>query len=140
MFSRILVPVDTSYDNFEWLKAPLDIALEFSEKSLGKILLIGVIPDNLLKGYYPNIYSPEIAASALRKLETIRDALLPATARVELHIREGGICTEILKVARESNCNLIVIASHGPLTRDYLLGSNASYIALHSSCSVFVVR
>ncbi len=33
-----------------------------------------------------------------------------------------------------------VLASHGPVLKDYVVGSNAGYIALHAPCSVFVVR
>ncbi len=36
--------------------------------------------------------------------------------------------------------DLIVMASHRPEMKDYLLGSNAGHIVLHAPCSVFVVR
>ena len=140
MYSRILVPVDTSYGDHSWLKVPLDNAFEYATRSMGTIHLVSAIPENLLKGYYPDLNAEDIVKPATAKLEKIRAALLPINAQVKLHVEIGGICSEILRVARDINADLIVMASHGPLVRDYWLGSNASYIALHAPCSVFVVR
>ena len=102
--------------------------------------LVAVIPDNLLKGYYPDIYSESVADDVKHKLEAIAKDLLPANVRVQFHVEKGGICSEILRLAREINASEIVIASHGPILKDYLIGSNVGYIALHAPCSVFVVR
>ena len=55
-------------------------------------------------------------------------------------VENGGICAEILRVAREMPADLIVMASHGPAAMDYLLGSNSSHVTLHPDCSVYVVR
>jgi nucleotide-binding universal stress UspA family protein len=140
MYSRILVPIDTTYSNSGWLKTPLQIAWDFAQKSGGEIHLLSVIPDNLLKGYYPDIYSESVAHDVKDRLQAIAKELLPANAKVQLGVATGGICHGILRVAREINASEIVIASHGPILKDYLLGSNAAYIALHAPCSVFVVR
>jgi nucleotide-binding universal stress UspA family protein len=140
MYSNILVPIDTTYANFNWLKTPLTIAFELAQKSDGVIHLISVIPDNLLKGYYPDIYSESVADGVMDTLKAIAKDLLPAKARVQLHVKKGGICSETLRLAREINASEIVVASHGPVLKDYLIGSNAGHIALHAPCSVFVVR
>ncbi len=47
---------------------------------------------------------------------------------------------EILKAAAESDCDLIVVASHRPALKDYLLGPNAARVVRHANCSVLVVR
>jgi universal stress protein F len=140
MYSQILVPIDVTYTNSIWLKKPLQIAADLAKKSGGVLHLISVIPDNLLKGYYPDIYSESVAGDVKRKLEAIAKDFLPADVAVQLHVEKGGICSEILRVARTINASEIVIASHGPVIKDYLIGSNAGYIALHAPCSVFVVR
>ena len=46
----------------------------------------------------------------------------------------------VLRVAEEADSNLIVVGSHDPAARDYLIGSNAAKIVRHSHCSVYVVR
>ena len=140
MYSRILVPIDITYANSSWLKKPLEIASDLVQKSGGVLHLVAVIPDNLLKGYYPDIYSESVADDVKHKLEAIAKDLLPANVRVQFHVEKGGICSEILRLAREINASEIVIASHGPILKDYLIGSNAGYIALHAPCSVFVIR
>ena len=140
MYSKILVPIDTTYGTSAWLKGSLQRAWDLAQKSGGELHLIAVIPDNLLKGYYPDIYSVSVEHDVRKKLETIAKELLPMNASVKIHIEKGGICSEILRVAREIKASEIVIASHGPVLKDYLIGSNAGHIALHAPCSVFVIR
>jgi universal stress protein F len=140
MYSRILVPIDTSYADLVWLKKALEVAHDLAKKSGGTLHLVSVIPDNLLKGYYPDIYSESVASDVKAKLQSIAKDLLPADASVKLHVQTGGICHEILRLAREINATEIVLSSHGPVLKDYFMGSNAAHIALHAPCSVFVVR
>lgn len=140
MYSTILVPVDTTYADSSWLTKTLQVAYDLQKKSAGVLHLVSVIPDNLLKGYYPDVYSESVANDVKAKLQGIAKAMIPADAKVQIHLRTGGICHEILQVAREINASEIVLASHGPLLKDYVLGSNAGHIALHAPCSVFVVR
>lgn len=140
MYSRILVPIDTTYKTDAWTKGPLTVACEMARQSEGLIHVMSVIPRNLLEGYYPDMYTDEVAEETRRKLEAIVKRYCPPDAAVELSVAEGGICNNILAVARDLPADVIVIASHGPLIRDYLLGSNAGYIALHAPCSVLVAR
>ena len=52
----------------------------------------------------------------------------------------GSISAEIRYTAEELGCDLIVMGSHDPHFTDYLIGSNAAHVALHTPCSVLVVR
>ena len=52
----------------------------------------------------------------------------------------GSIGHEILNVAKEQACDLIVMASHRPEMLDYLIGPNAAHVALHAPISVLVLR
>ena len=54
-------------------------------------------------------------------------------------------CTEfydaaILDLAEKIGADLIVMASHRPELKDYLLGPNAARVVRHAECSVMVVR
>lgn len=140
MYPKILVPIDTSYNDDYWLKSPLERACGLLEKPGGTLYAMTVVPENLLRGYYPDLYSEDIASSAKDKLDAIVKRNCPSDVTVKTRVANGGICTEILRVASEISVDLIIMASHGPLTRDYLLGSNAGHITLHAPCSVFVVR
>ncbi|MCH7935649.1 MAG: aminotransferase class III-fold pyridoxal phosphate-dependent enzyme [Proteobacteria bacterium] len=55
-------------------------------------------------------------------------------------VRVGNVYEEILKLAGEISCDLIVMASHQPKLEDYLLGPNAARVVRHATCSVLVVR
>jgi nucleotide-binding universal stress UspA family protein len=55
-------------------------------------------------------------------------------------VRQGSIYSEILSVAREQQVDLIVMASHRPEMKDYLIGTNAARVVRHAACSVLVVR
>lgn len=52
----------------------------------------------------------------------------------------GKVYEEVLRVAGKDGASLIVIGSHRPELRDYLLGPNAARVVRHAECSVFVVR
>ena len=52
----------------------------------------------------------------------------------------GSIYREVLKVAGEFGCDLIVLASHRPEITDYILGPNAERVVRHAEQSVMVVR
>jgi nucleotide-binding universal stress UspA family protein len=55
-------------------------------------------------------------------------------------VTEGKIYREILNAARTIGADLIVMGSHHPELRDYLLGPNADKVVRHADCSVMVVR
>jgi len=45
-----------------------------------------------------------------------------------------------LAVAEEAVADLIVVGSHRPAMKDYLLGTNAARVVRHARCSVLVAR
>ena len=52
----------------------------------------------------------------------------------------GGIGGGILHLAEQLEADLIVLASHRPEMRDWLIGANAARVVRHARCSVLVVR
>jgi nucleotide-binding universal stress UspA family protein len=59
---------------------------------------------------------------------------------MDVDVRVGHSYDTILKVAKERNVDLIIIASHRPGFQDYFLGSTAAKVVRHANCSVLVVR
>lgn len=55
-------------------------------------------------------------------------------------VANGTVYEEILKAAKETKCDFIVMASHRPELKDYLLGPNAARVVRHAECSVLVIR
>ena len=139
-YSRILAPIDISYENISWTQDALDTAVELARQSNGELDVLTVVPENLFRGYYPDLYSDDVSDQARNRLEEVVRKHCPQGMKVNLEVARGGICSEIIGLAKDRNVDAIVMASHGPMTRDFLLGSNAAYIALHAPCSVFIVR
>src|SRR5215471_18700854 len=52
----------------------------------------------------------------------------------------ASIYAEILGAAEEAEADLIVVGSHQPAMKDYLLGTNAARLVRHARCSVLVAR
>lgn len=63
-----------------------------------------------------------------------------ANEKVRHIVGLGTAYEEVLKAAKLSNADLIVLGAHRPDFKDYLLGPNASRVVRHSDCSVYVVR
>jgi universal stress protein A len=60
---------------------------------------------------------------------------------VERRVAEGVPATEIVRAAKESNCDLILMASHGRTgVKRLVFGSVAEAVIRHSRCPVLVVK
>ena len=65
---------------------------------------------------------------------------LVGTERLETLVRIGGIYHEVLEAAEARKADLVVVGSHRPGMATYLIGSNATAIVRHATCSVLVIR
>jgi len=63
-----------------------------------------------------------------------------ADATVSIVIRHGKPSRAIVEEADEMGAEAIVLASHRPNFRNHMLGTTASRVALHASCSVVIDR
>ncbi|MWB79275.1 universal stress protein [Pseudooceanicola sp. 216_PA32_1] len=59
---------------------------------------------------------------------------------VRTMLRKGSPHRLIPQVAEELDADLIVMNSHNPRIRDYLLGSTAGHVVTHAQCNVLVIR
>lgn len=74
--------------------------------------------------------------------EQLRHVQTPdATISVEHLLREGDPVAEILRVAEESKCDLIVMGTHGRRgAARLLMGSVAEHVVRKAACPVLVVK
>ena len=70
-------------------------------------------------------------------LKGLADAL---NVEVDIVVRYGSPSPVILDEAEERDIDLIIIASHHPGIKDYLMGSTASRVVRHADCSVLINR
>jgi nucleotide-binding universal stress UspA family protein len=87
----------------------------------------------------------EWSAAGYRDMVKLADArlkLLAAEQRFEMatEVEFGSISDGIVECAQRIGADLIVLGSHKPGLKDYLLGANASRVVRCAPCSVLVVR
>ncbi len=139
MSEKILVPLDLSHAGAK----VLDTAREMAERRGADLVLMTVLPaiPAIVDSFMTNDYQEKAMAETRRALEARLEEKGLSKDHYELVIKHGTPYDEVIKLAQKIEANVIVVASHAPQTAgDYLLGSTASKIVRHATCSVFVVR
>lgn len=139
MYSSILVAIDIDQPS-SWAKAvPVALALG---KCFGASLALGyVVPDIRLE------VEAEWSGLALRRLIETAHARLQLIASdvgegqvIATHVATGRVFRGILEIAGTIDADLIVLSSHRPQMKDFLIGENAERVVRHAPLSVMVVR
>jgi nucleotide-binding universal stress UspA family protein len=147
MITRILMATDGSKLSINALK----VAIELAKKIRAKLILVGVIDNRLYTGH-----AMLAEDSPTRLAEPVEDYLMQVTGaylayatklcgqggvKPEIVIRKGHPVEEILKEARRSKADLLVMGSYGKSGIGSRMGSVA-YGVLHgeSRVPVLVVR
>ncbi len=141
MYERILLTVDPK-DESSWRKA-LPTAIALCRAFDATLHLLTVVPDfgmTVVAQYFPDDFEEKAMRAAESELRALAEAHLPADVDHRRMVASGTIYEEILRVAREIEADLIVMASHRPELKDYLIGPNAARVVRHADCSVMVVR
>jgi nucleotide-binding universal stress UspA family protein len=106
------------------------------------LVILHVVPAPPIVGYAEGILVPEPAES-FEDLHARLNELRPTDPEivVERRVVEGDAAIEILRSAKETGCNLIVIGTHGRsgLPR-LLMGSVAEHVMRRAECPVLTVR
>ena len=140
MFKTILVPIDLA-DDSSWRKA-LPAAIG-QVRDPGTRLYVMTVVDlnmNILAVRLPENFNREYREKTEHRLQEVVKQHVPSDIPVQHIVRDGRIYQEIIAVAREIKADLIVMASHNPSLKDYLLGPNSARVVRHADCSVLVVR
>jgi nucleotide-binding universal stress UspA family protein len=141
MYRNLLVPVDLS-DEHSWRKA-LPTAIALCQTFQARLHVIAVVPEfglPLVGQFFPEGYEDELRQQAAKQLKALVAEQVPAGVPARRIVAEGRIYREILNAARTIGADLIVMGSHHPELKDYLLGPNAAKVVRHADCSVMVVR
>jgi nucleotide-binding universal stress UspA family protein len=133
MFENILIPIRPNRRS-TWCKA-LPTAVDEARRYGAKLHVITVTSDVDPQD------DKKTARDVARELQELVDAQVPRDVEVEAQIYKGAsVHRNVRRAAEERACDLIVMNAHRPDLRDYLIGSNASQVVRHASCSVLVVR
>jgi nucleotide-binding universal stress UspA family protein len=144
MYKNILVPVDLSQES-SWRRA-LPAAVAEAKHWGAQLHVVTVVPD-LIAGLdwryavVPRDYDRDaVVAEARKRLADLIKDQVSAEVPVQHHVKHGTIYEKILDTAREVGADLIMLASHRPTLKDYLLGPNAARVVRHAECSVTIIR
>lgn len=141
MYRKILVPVDLSDD--AQAHRVIDIAEGMASKDDGELHIVTVVPTfnmSIVGSHFPEDYEQVTLEKVKHVLKTSLDKRNEKGVAIKGHVVHGTIYDEIMKAADKLECDLIVMASHRPELKDYLLGPNAARVVRHANQSVFVVR
>ena len=129
----ILCPVNLRHVKLDYLAYKEAIAM--AKRRGAKLLLATVCPE-----MERNLNIRDSVAYWSEQLEKFVKEHPAEGVELETVVRKGAVHRQIVKLAAERNVDVIVIDSSNPKVQDYLLGTTASHVVTHASCSVYVVR
>lgn len=141
MYKNILIPVDLDDEN-SWEKA-LPMAVRLAESFGARLHVMTVLPGfglPMVSQYFPPDFERTRRDEASRRLHEFVAQHVPATLATQHIVADGRIYQEIIEAQARTGADLIVMGSHKPELRDYLIGPNALKVVQHAGCSVMVVR
>lgn len=141
MFDNILLTVDLD-DECSWRNA-LPVAVEICKHQKGTLHVLTVVPDvhfSMISEYFPAGYEQRVREETRQRLHDLVKEQVAGAVPTQCVVGQGKIYEEIMLRAERLGVNLIVMASHRPGPRDYLIGPNASKVVRHFPGSVMVVR
>lgn len=135
---NILVPIDGS----EYSQKALLQACEIAKNYKSNLILLYVVDKpislNLLdRKEYLNILRKFGEKVLVKGKENAKLEGIDATTIM----KEGNISNEIVKIAKNKKCNLIIIGNKGlGTTARFFLGSVSNKLANNSPCSILIVK
>jgi nucleotide-binding universal stress UspA family protein len=141
MYKHILVAIDMN-DEGGW-RRPLLAGVEHARKFGAELTVLTVLREveAMVRAQVAPLGYELFVADLENKLAACVREVNAHDLHPKLVVRHGAsIYNEILVLAKEAGTDLIVVGSHRPAMKDYLLGTNAGRVVRHASCSVLVAR
>ena len=136
MYKSILVPIDLAHRDIGEAMIKRAVALSDETAKITLLHVIGDIPA------YAQSYLPEgqLQTNLDETRQTLTALANSTGVEADVVVRYGSPSPVILDEADEREIDLIIIASHHPGLKDYLMGSTASRVVRHADCSVLINR
>ena len=133
---EILVPVDFT----ECTDKALSYALSFARQFGASLTLLHVIEPVLAASSEAVLVDVPSDDEIQRELANLRTRL-EGQAECRTVLRKGNAVKEIIDVASERDCDLIILSTHGRTGLDRLIsGSTAEKVVRRAGCPILVVR
>lgn len=136
-FKTILVPLDGS----KYSKKALQRASEITYAFDSKIILLYVVEKSLINLLDRKEYLEMLRKFGKKTLDDANKTLAKKKISAKSLLKEGNIVSEIEKIIKSENCDLVIVGNKGfgAVTR-FLLGSVSNKLAQHSKCSLLIVK
>ncbi len=141
MYDTILVPVDLD-DKHSWRKA-IPTAVTLCESFDAQLYVMTVVPDvgvPAIGQFFPQGFETKVQQHVVSQLKAFVSAQIPPGIDVQRVVAIGKIYQQIIHIAAKIDADLIIMGSHHPDLKEYLLGPNAARVVRHARGSVMVVR
>ncbi len=141
MYKDILLPIDLNHKS-SW-RTSLPVALGFCQCFKARLHVMTVIPNygmSMVGEYFPEGFEKKHVESANKLLHAFTLEHIPKEVEVQHIVAQGTTYKEVLTTAEKIDVDLIIMGSHRPELKDYLLGPNSERVVRHSPRSVLVVR
>lgn len=142
MYHKILLPVDLNEES-SWAKA-LPTAITLCQTFDASLHVVTVMPDfkmPMVGAYFPKDFSQKAHEAVKDAQHDFIQKHVPETINTQSVIVDGSPWEAIIKVGKQLDIDLIVMASHTKRKFvDYVLGPNAEHVVHHAKMSVMIVR
>ena len=141
MYKNILLAIDLNDEAS--CRKPLLSAVELARTFGARLHVLTVVREveALLQAKTAPSGYDQIAADLENRLAALIRRANASDLNPSILVTHGiSIYGEILGVAEEAEADLVVVGSHRPAMKDYLLGTNAARVVRHARCSVLVAR
>jgi nucleotide-binding universal stress UspA family protein len=141
MYKNILLPIDLN--SIETQEPAIGTAIQLTKTFGARLHVMAVVPDlgvGVVSTFFPEDYEQKVMAAADAELQDFLRQRMPKGIDARHAVANGTIYKEVLDFAEQIEADLIVMASHRPELKDYLIGPNAARVVRHANCSVLVVR
>jgi nucleotide-binding universal stress UspA family protein len=150
MYEKILVPLDGSKVAEAALPNVADLAMRMAPKTRIEVTLLQVIsnltynvltPEELAQIPYSEEDLKQIKQKSLDYLEKVAGTLRAKRIEVKTIVTVGHAAEEIIKVARQTDANVIAMSTHGYSgVKRWALGSIADKVLHISDIPVLLIR
>ena len=141
MYKNILLAVDL--DDELSCRKPVLSAVELARTFGARLHVLTVVREveAILEAKAATIAYEVIVSDLENRIAVLIRRVNASDLQPNILVTHGAsIYAEILAVAEEAEADLVVVGSHRPAMKDYLLGTNAARIVRHARCSVLVAR
>jgi universal stress protein F len=137
MYRNILVPIDINHGEVGDKIVAVAKHLAGAEGRIALLYVLEAVPSYVMAQLPKDTISNNIA-EAKQKLAALARALQAEGATIL--VKQGNASNTILDEAEAIGADCIVLGSHRPDYRDFLIGSTAARVVRHAQCTVVVER